>query len=372
MFVGEGARDASVTVRWWPVRFVFHCGEPRSLQWFQWHLHTTAHLHYGVGLREIHIAGLVDVGLRRQLSAKFCQGQVVRVAGHLNSSYERGVVDGQVGWVSADGHGGGNEHVLVRESEDVWTVIGDGPQAVARAAVRLARELLRMEAAVLDGVTVHASCATIEGRAVLFLGASGRGKTSLSLAASREDGYLVSGDQTELLGLAEGVLASGFPWVPRLGYGTIAGLGLTERLRSATLLRPQESIEDGEIVESAKIFGSSKKIELTHKELETLLGGRVTDAAALQAVVVLDQGEGVSARVTRPASVLPQVRRELREPDPAFPAWWLDTEGRVPPDPHPVEDLTALLAELPWLHVIWHPARHQPLDVLDRIAGLID
>jgi hypothetical protein len=339
-----------------------------ALQWFHAHWHTTAQLSGGIGRDELRIAGIIDARQRRALAD--CH-PTVRIAGHINVTYDHGAIDGRPAWVSAAGHGAGNEHVLIHSAERDWLVVADTPQAVGRAAVRLARELLRMETAVSGGVTVHASCATVADRTVLFLGASGYGKTTLSLAASRRAGFLISGDQTELLPASVGTVAVGFPWVSRLGYGTLAGLGARQIVENVPLLRQQESMIGQRVVEDAKRYGSPTKIELTHLELEVLLGVRTAGAAALDAVVVLALDDQLSVRRADPAEVMPLVHAELREPDPSFPQWWLDTAGRVPAQPRTVADLADRLAGLPLLRVGWHPARHQSAAAIDELAAQI-
>jgi hypothetical protein len=311
--------------------------------------------------------GIVDPVLRRELSRLMSYSDAELIAGHVETTYRRGELDGRPAWVSDQGHGNENDHVILRLGSDEWAVVADNPEATGRFAVRVGRELLRMQAAIRGGVTVHASCATLAGRTMLFLGSSGNGKTTLSLAVSRHGGFLVSGDQTELLPHALGPVAVGFPWVPRLGFGTLDGLGLAKVVERSSLLRPQPSIVDNRVVDEARHFGSPVKIELSLTEVEMLLGGFTTDAAALDAVVVLDRADEVLVGPADLASVLPLVTAELREPDPAFPDWWLDSANEVTGGPQSLDDLVDLIAGLPLLRAYWDPSRHLVADVIDSL-----
>jgi hypothetical protein len=68
------------------------------------------------------------------------------------------------------------------------------------------------------GVVLHASGLTIDGRAFLFLGRSGAGKTTLSrLFLSRQDRCVLSDDRMIACKSADGFTAWGTPWPGDLG-----------------------------------------------------------------------------------------------------------------------------------------------------------
>ena len=125
---------------------------------------------------------------------------------------------------------------------------------------------------------------------------------------------------------------------------------------------------DRRIADDAKGYGSRLKIELTLTELEVLLGAYTTDAAALHAVVILDLDECVRVHQADRADVLSLFQAELREPDPAFPIWWLDSDGRMPTEPRSFDDLLDLVGGRPLLRAGWHPAQHEATRVIDLLA----
>ncbi|HEX8063545.1 MAG TPA: HPr kinase/phosphatase C-terminal domain-containing protein [Allosphingosinicella sp.] len=74
--------------------------------------------------------------------------------------------------------------------------------------------------------TLHASCVSIRGRAVLLAGRSGAGKSDLALRLIDRGAQLVSDDYTELRGVGDTLLA----WAPARIAGKIEarGIGLLE------------------------------------------------------------------------------------------------------------------------------------------------
>jgi serine kinase of HPr protein (carbohydrate metabolism regulator) len=79
----------------------------------------------------------------------------------------------------------------------------------------------------MTGVTVHASCVAIDGRAVLLAGPSGSGKSDLALRLIDRGAVLVSDDYTELMPDRGRLLAS--PPEPIAGRIEVRGVGILER-----------------------------------------------------------------------------------------------------------------------------------------------
>ncbi|MFK7763399.1 MAG: HPr kinase/phosphorylase [Roseobacter sp.] len=65
-------------------------------------------------------------------------------------------------------------------------------------------------------VTYHASCVSVEGRGVLIIGASGRGKSALALQLIALGALLVSDDRTILMADGEALVASAPPQIKGL------------------------------------------------------------------------------------------------------------------------------------------------------------
>jgi hypothetical protein len=160
-----------------------------------------------------------------------------RVQAYVGEWWHRGAVDARPAWsldVPADQH---TSALVVRSDDtDRWTVLAGSAADLARGTVRLGRELVRTELAARGAITLHAATA-ISARfgGLLLLGPSGAGKTTLSLAIGR-DGFLSSGDQTEVVATATGTpLAVGFPWVGRIGAGTLTRFDADHLVETAPL-----------------------------------------------------------------------------------------------------------------------------------------
>jgi hypothetical protein len=207
----------------------------------------------------------------------------------------------------------------------------------------------------------------------LFLGASGGGKTTLALTAARDGGYLVSGDQSEVLaGERAGPLAVGFPWPVRIGAGTLRGLGLTRFVETANLQRPQAAITDGRLTSAAYQYRSVSKAELTAIELSALLGVECVDVARIETLVVLVPSSSSRVRVERTelADVRDTVLAEYREPDPAHESFWLSARDDQPPGARPFETFAEAMAPVPVYRLAWSPDRYSAQDALTEVRAL--
>jgi serine kinase of HPr protein (carbohydrate metabolism regulator) len=103
----------------------------------------------------------------------------------------------------------------------------------------------------LENQTIHASCVSIGGRAVLIAGESGSGKSDLSLRLVDRGATLVSDDYTLVVAIAGRLVASPPPTIA--GRIEVRGVGLVDmRFEEGVTVcllvdldRPPERLPDG-------------------------------------------------------------------------------------------------------------------------------
>lgn len=281
-----------------------------------------------------------------------------------------GQIAGDRVWVRCDGQARFPERVaVIAEGLQHWRVIAASVEALQDAVVRLVREILRTELALLGSFTMHAACAGSDGGlAVLFAGATGAGKTTLALELARS-GMLISGDQTELLRDSAGqLLAVGFPWSIRVGQGTVRALGL-DSVYPRVLLR---STREGP--QPTASSGSDEKLEFTFDETKSLLGCAVHPAARLGCVVAVRNVSGLAAPT---AAVVgadkggDMLRAHAREPDPSFGPFWLPIGKQRPVEAQALQVLRDLVVLVPVVELQWSPRQHKAADALAALLAAV-
>lgn len=278
-------------------------------------------------------------------------------------------------------------HALIHRNGR-WTVLHGSGSTEQRAKTGgiLLRSLVAAALADRGGLTVHASAATgPDGRAVLFLGDGGTGKTTLALCLARSGGRFLSGDRTLLVPGPGGWWAVGAGLTARLRWGTLEGMGLTERVRKSVLLRHG----DGDC-QVAELPRAPAKVHLTPGELVRVLDVPVADCAPLGGLVVLSPPSGsttTGSAVTGSAAT---------EAGPVARSLPLETrDGVVRPHLLP-SDAGMLIGEVPGfpsrtaagpsspasrsdgsqegpMHIsslVWNPERHGCQDALHRVLAL--
>jgi hypothetical protein len=369
--------EPCVDVRWWPLQFRLYSTEPYVLRWFHHHLHSVAALMGAEQLAPVSIHAVVDGGLTGEVLYALMNGQTASVEGYVGDIWTTGTVAGMPAW----SHGtppdrSDTAHVLVAVSPREWLVAGSRASTVATATVRACRELIRTELARRDAYTLHASLATgPKSGGMLFVGPTGAGKTTIALAAARAGGYLVSGDQTELVVPTSGEpFGVGFPWVARLGFGTLAQIGVDRAIESTPLLRHQPAMANGRVVPEARTYRSPTKIELTMLELDALLAVPPVDRATVDAVVMIkaaDSNRRPQAESATVAAVVDDLREAFREPDPAFAGFWLAAPAQRPSDRRPFEALCGSLQRTPVVRLTWNPERDGTAEALAAVHAAL-
>jgi hypothetical protein len=369
---------ARSVVTWWPLEFRFDSAERRIVTWFHHHLYTLASAAVDLAPhRPVTLTAVVDEALTDRLIGAAEAAAPDRIEGHVGEFWTVAPTDRGRTWChGAPPDVGPGRHAIVREADDRWLVVGVDALTVAKAAVRWARELLRTELAARGAFTVHASIAVdpVCG-GMMFLGPTGGGKTTLALSFARDGGYLVSGDQSEILPRPGGGLVGvGFPWISRVGTGTLAGLGTDTMIQDAPLLRPQPSMMDGRFTARAREFRSPDKLELTMLELDALLGAGCMDVAPVDALVVLDPVPGDEPLRVEPTDhdeVADRVRAEYREPDTVLASFWLAPPDDQPPAARDFADFRSTVAHLPVYRLSWNAGRHAAADAVAAVRGAL-
>lgn len=354
------ARQRMVVTNWWPLELRLLSAHRDVLYWASHHLATSVELLDPPLVRltlRVSVDQVMTESVRREIAV-----DATDVEPYPGDRWCRGTFERRRAWIRSDcGRDGRKAVALIELAADEWLVVAATAAEAGTAAVRLARELLRTELACRGSYTFHAACACAnEVGCLLLAGASRVGKTTLAVGVA-QSGYLISGDQTEVL-IAAGrhPVAVGFPWSYRVGLGTLHGLGLGRGI-SRFLLRPQ----DPQLAETS--VPDLVKLELTHLEMAVLGGVPTAAGCELDGVVVMGVEDGLdypSARVLAPQEAAVQLKAHLREPDPSFGTFWLARPGRRPPETQDPTDLTKLLEYVPIVRLSWDPKRHSLPDTL--------
>ncbi|QMU69772.1 hypothetical protein [Streptacidiphilus sp. P02-A3a] len=179
-------------------------------------------------------------------------------------------------------------YVLAQDASGGWEVVLDGHGTATPPDKRLAAEIMRGRLAHHGGVELHAAAVGLPGdRAVALVGGSGAGKTTAALVLGSR-GRLFSGDRITVLEADRAIRLAAYPDAVRLGFGAVRALGAEQRLLAHPLLRPQDfRTPGGEIEREAWQPGSRRKISLTRREVDEVLGVRVGSTGRLTDLIVL-------------------------------------------------------------------------------------
>lgn len=143
---------------------------------------------------------------------------------------------------------------------DRLIIVGAHAEAVAVAASRLARELVRGQLLRAGFHILHASCVVRDGRAVLTFGPKGAGKTTTALLLAREGYELLANDRVFIRPESESLRILPWPSAAAIGFGLLESTGLYEPLRARVLDGEQMHPTQDQRVTDALHAGSTKPI----------------------------------------------------------------------------------------------------------------
>ncbi|WP_205303311.1 phosphoenolpyruvate carboxykinase (ATP) [Nonomuraea montanisoli] len=281
------------------------------------------------------------------------------VEGFRGQFWQRGTIGSLGAWYCPEGPEGG--HAVVRMGEDAWLVAAHSSAVSALAAVRLCREIQRMRLACHRAVTVHSSLVILPGLGgVLFAGASGAGKTTLSLALAQRGGFVVDTDQLYLLDYGGvGMLGAGLPNAHRVGAGTWDRLSQVSGASSVALLRGSSADLDGN-PKYGKTWVTALEAEVVHRVASA-------PAARIDVIVLLTAEHGlVEPRLKglgRDQAVA-WLRRETLAADLLHAEFWLAEPDEIPPTGVTERDIGEVVGRIPMASLHWDPTRHDIGDVL--------
>ncbi|MFJ8313736.1 MULTISPECIES: hypothetical protein [unclassified Streptomyces] len=151
----------------------------------------------------------------------------------------------------------------------VLRIVGTEQTAVALAAARLAREVIRGKL-LLDGWSIlHASAVTnADGETILTLGPKGAGKTTVGLLLARQGWRLLANDRVFVKPDADGVRVLPWPSAAAIGFGLLDALGLydpvADRVKAGEELHPTQAqaVTDALLTSSRTPIRNAKGKEL--------------------------------------------------------------------------------------------------------------
>jgi hypothetical protein len=293
---------------WWPVEFCLRYDSEAAARWARHHWHQSPPLAGSAGPHPesvVQITTRRDPAAVRQVQKAVAAGGQQPVAAYGQPGYfAQPPLTGSLACayaqvLSRSGAGAGG-YFLGRSHAGDWHVVLGGQAPVIMPDKRLAAEIMRGQLACRGGVELHAAAVSLPGgRGIALVGGSGSGKTTAALVLGAH-GRLCSGDRVTLLSMDSGVRLAAYPDALRLGLGTARALGVDEILCSRPLLRPQDfRTPAGGIDDECWRPGSRRKISLTRRETEELLGIPVGSAGPLTDLIVLHRAADAGpARLT--------------------------------------------------------------------------
>lgn len=298
-----------VRAPWWPVEFCLRYDDEAAARWARHHWHQSTPLAGSAGPPPESIVQITtrrDPPAVRQVQEVAAAGGQQAVAAYGQPGYFAqppltGPLAGAYAQVllrRSDAGAGG--YFLGRGHAGDWHVVLGDQAPVIMPDKRLAAEIMRGQLARRGGMELHAAAVSLPGgRGIALVGGSGSGKTTAALVLGAH-GRLCSGDRVTLLSVDSGVRLAAYPDALRLGLGTARALGVDEILRTGPLLRPQDfRTPAGGIDDECWRPGSRRKISLTRREAEELLGIPVGSAGPLTDLVVLHRAaDSGPARLT--------------------------------------------------------------------------
>jgi hypothetical protein len=169
--------------------------------------------------------------------------------------------------------------VLLRQQGHTLELWADDEASLRVPVLRIVEDLLLDEAQRRGAVVLHASSVVVDGKAVLFVGNKGAGKTSsLIRALEHFDAALLANDNVCMVQMDDGFRARAWPAFLKVEVGTAA----STRALAATvppLVRPWLS-------DDSALWDIYEKVALYPSEVAARIGSRIQVEAPLGALVL--------------------------------------------------------------------------------------
>lgn len=269
-----------------------------------------------------------DAKMTVSLAVEFSASSFERIANNLASGtpvayymesncIEVANADGSRTWFLAGLEGIADHALLANASRTRFNLIFPGQgELVDRTVLRVLRMITRGSLLQNGGVLVHSSSVSWADGGALFLGASGKGKTSAAVTAALvlRGAQLVSTDRTVVIEGPEGrPVAYGGPEMHRLGMGLIDA---TPQLRLESRVRDDAGVAAA-ITQEARGFGARSKAEYTFLDFARLgVGSR--DHSSLSHLVLIETAEQESLEDLRHIESRGGWTAEILHPDPGL------------------------------------------------------
>lgn len=207
----------------------------------------------------LEVKGLAEVDVDALLN-QFCWvGMVTQRAGYTYTLYSR---PGGRLLVSAYA---GCQHVIVKHQQRVTCYINEDDHESLMVPIRVIREIMLQEHENQGAVLVHAAVVVVGGKAAMFIGDSGAGKSTVAFYACKQGAHYLSNDKCIL---DQQLNAYSFPMAIRLAVPTV------ERVAGTLngVVPRFDSPADIFLNQQYRQWGNKHKVVLTVREYCRLAG----------------------------------------------------------------------------------------------------
>lgn len=112
----------------------------------------------------------------------------------------------------------GCQHLIVKHQQTVTCYINEDDDESLMVPIRVLREIMLQEHENHGAVLVHAAVVAVNGKAIIFVGDSGAGKSTIAFSACRQGAHYLSNDKCIL---DQQLSAYSFPMAVRLAVPTV-------------------------------------------------------------------------------------------------------------------------------------------------------
>ncbi|MBF8791655.1 hypothetical protein IRZ70_02395 [Pseudomonas monteilii] len=200
----------------------------------------------------------------------------------------------------------GRRHVIVRRQQTVTCYIKEDDDESLMVPIRIIREIMLQEHENRGAVLVHAAVVAVDGKAAMFVGDSGAGKSTVAFYACKQGAQYLSNDKCIL---DQQLNAYAFPMAVRLAVPTLEHVAGT-----LTGVVPRfDSPDDIFLNQQYRQWGNKHKVVLTVREYCRLAGARQVLESTIKTLVLpsITPGRGVFEEHPLDSAAWPVLRRNI-------------------------------------------------------------